>query len=208
MPSEKPDSENMEIWDKVKHTDPIWTKSADKGKRKETTVRPMYNVQRATELFGPCGKGWGFEVASLETFADPKTGEAVLWVKVKVWYRLPGSSERYEIEQFGGNKLITETKGTETKGSVRIFDDDAAKKATTDALGKALTYLGFGADIQMGLYDNAKYRAKLDGIFGGNDNKPSPGRQPPQKPATSRRPTADNFFDDDRPPVTDADPYR
>jgi hypothetical protein len=41
-----------------------------------------------------------------------------------------------------------------------ICDGEATKKSLTDATKKALSSLGFSADIFMGLYDNPEYRQK------------------------------------------------
>ena len=57
--ADKPNSK-MAIWDQVKTTDKDFTKTDDFDGRTVTSINGLYMVQRATELFGPIGKGWGY----------------------------------------------------------------------------------------------------------------------------------------------------
>ena len=41
------------------------------------------------------------------------------------------------------------------------LDDEAPKKAFTDALTKAFSHLGLSADVFLGLFDNSKYIEKV-----------------------------------------------
>ena len=52
-----------------------------------------------------------------------------------------------------------------------MVDADFAKKIETDALTKALSKLGFNADVFMGLYDDHKYVQMMDEEF--NKQEPS-----------------------------------
>jgi hypothetical protein len=74
--------------------------------------------------------------------------------KVTLWYRDP---EAHEIIShcgpvIGMNQLVSKA---------GVPDDEAFKKATTDGITKALSYLGFSADIFVGLYDDSKYVDRL-----------------------------------------------
>ena len=52
--------------------------------------------------------------------------------------------------QFGQTMLVDENKyGTFT-------DEEAAKKSTTDCLGKCASSLGIGADMFLGMYDDSE----------------------------------------------------
>mgnify|MGYP003641128994 CR=1 FL=1 len=59
-------------------------------------------------------------------------------------------------------------KMTEVFGSVQklwrktgALDDEAPKKAMTDAMTKALSHLGMSADVFLGMFDNSKYVEKV-----------------------------------------------
>ena len=51
--------------------------------------------------------------------------------------------------------------GAEWKDKNNRLDSDAAKKATTDALTKLLSQLGFNADVFLGRFDDSKYVAEM-----------------------------------------------
>lgn len=139
---------NMEIWDKVCKTDPKHTKKVEFG-RKFTAIDAHYQIMRATEVFGPVGKGWGYncEHGFHENFA---------WCDVTLWW----ADDDTEMHQYGPFRGMSET--ISAKGKV---DTDAPKKAMTDALTKALSHLGFSADVFMGLYDDNKYIAQITQEF-------------------------------------------
>ena len=52
----------MQIWDKLKKTDPKYTKPFGKFGKELTTVDPQYQIQMMTSMFGPVGKGWKYNV--------------------------------------------------------------------------------------------------------------------------------------------------
>lgn len=78
-------------------------------------------------------------------------------MKVRVWYILNGV--RGESEAYGCTPYIYDTKYGPTS------DGEAPKKSWTDAVKKALSPLGFSADIFMGLYDNPEYRQRNKAEF-------------------------------------------
>jgi hypothetical protein len=163
-------SEKMRIWDLVERTDPAHTREAKPFGKVITAIDSYYQIKRATEVFGPFGTGWGY---SLEHSTIP-VGSAVMAVaSLQLWYREPDPNKPQWICQCGPvvamNYLLTE------KGRT---DEEAFKKATTDALTKSLSYLGFSADIFMGLYDDSKYKAENKKHF---DEKRDAGKPMPDE---------------------------
>lgn len=54
---------NLEIWNRVHKTDPVFTKEfKGAGGFEGTSINSTYVFERATELWGPCGVGWGYEI--------------------------------------------------------------------------------------------------------------------------------------------------
>ena len=51
------------------------------------------------------------------------------------------------------------------------LDDEAPKKAMTDALTKAFSHLGLCSDIFMGKFDDSKYVQKLEEKYSGTADK-------------------------------------
>jgi len=146
---------NTRLWDEFKVTDPKFCKEFTKtGGFSGTAVSPMYYVKRLTEMFGPVGKGWGFEenqhkVMDIEGSANSKM---MVFIQGRVWYRSPEDNEVYFTPYtWGGDFIVT----ANSRGPV--FDDDAFKKASTDSFSKAVTYLGLGADVHLGFFDDNKY---------------------------------------------------
>ena len=132
---------NMDIWNRVEKTDPNHTKRVELG-RKFTAIDAHYQIKSATEAFGPVGVGWGYLV-SHDTISVGATLLAV--ADVTLWH---GSRDN----SFGPFRGMAEIVGSKEK-----VDDDAAKKAMTDAITKGLSHLGFNADVFLGLFDDNKY---------------------------------------------------
>lgn len=130
-------SANLRIWNAVSKTDPSHTKKVNQ-RGGFTAISAHYQVMRATEQFGPVGIGWGY------INGEPIFHDALVIVPVTVWH-----GER-------GNTFGPVYGGAEWKAGTRL-DNDAVKKAATDGLTKALSHLGFNADVFLGMFDDNKY---------------------------------------------------
>ena len=140
--------ENMHIWNQVCETDPAFTKAV--GFRGGfTSIDPQYQLQRMTETFGPCGKGWGYEAEDQEIRLDDEN--IIAKVTVRVWWR----DKDDEIRFLGP---VSTTAMLVDGGRV---DLDACKKATTDALTKSYSRLGVNADVFLGQFDDPEYVEQL-----------------------------------------------
>lgn len=131
---------NISLWSLVSKTNPKYTKKVKLG-REFTAIDPYSQIMKATEVFGPVGKGWGWEVIKVEY--TPTDQVAIL---VRLWH---GERTNY-FEQWGQAGLYIDKNKTRP-------DTDLFKKATTDAVTKALSYLGFNADVFLGMFDDNKY---------------------------------------------------
>jgi len=134
--------DNMKLWDSVCKTDPNHTKAAKIGGLSITAIAPQYQIQEATKQFGPYGVGWGFESIEL----DYSLIETFKLVVFKGTFFHPG----------GKFQIINSSKVYMDRAE-KMIDSDFAKKIETDALTKALSKLGFNADVFMGRYDDTKY---------------------------------------------------
>lgn len=139
-------TDTMAIWDSVSKTDPAQTKHVSQ-RGGFTAINANYQIMNATKQFGPLGVGWGYD-AGLPIFHDN-----LLFVPVTLWH-----GER-------SNTFGPMTGCEEWKSSKGHIDSDASKKATTDALTKLLSQLGFNADVFLGKYDDQKYVAELKKEF-------------------------------------------
>jgi hypothetical protein len=133
--------DNTELWDKVCTTDPAHTKHVNQ-RGGFTTIDAYHQVHNATAVFGPVGKGWGWDYNLV--FQD-----GILIADMTMWW---GGDRTQVVRQCGARSTH------KRNGSV---DEDAAKSAVTDALTKCLSYLGFNADVFLGKYDDNKYVQNL-----------------------------------------------
>ena len=140
--------DNMKLWQSVCVTDPKAVKPITGKQYKGNSPKPYWVIQRATEVFGPCGLGWGVQILSerFERFGD----EALHIAHVKVWYMQDG--KRGEIEQMGQTRAAYIS-----AAGKHIVDEDAPKKSATDGMVKCLSMLGFAGDIFSGQWDDSKY---------------------------------------------------
>jgi hypothetical protein len=154
---------NFFIWDQVKNTNPKYTKAFTKfGGKELTTIDPMYQIQVMTGMFGPVGKGWKYDVKYNYTDKNVFAEVTIGWTEVEKhkdkstitsWHYFgPVSSVQALYKKNGG------------------LDDEAPKKAMTDAMTKGFSHLGISADVFLGLFDNNKYVQEMKAKF---DAKPN-----------------------------------
>ena len=73
----------------------------------------------------------------------------MVFCTVGLWYVQSARSQT--VYGVGGDKVVVkQSSGLRT-------DDEAFKKAYTDALGNAMKFIGVGADVHMGQFDDNKY---------------------------------------------------
>lgn len=148
---------NMSIWNQVEVTPPSATKTSNYQGRDMTSINAQYMVQRATEMWGPIGINWGYEI--VEERVD-ETGPLIFnneivgtyqnhTLRLKLWYTV--AEKRYTVEHFGHTPYVYRSRNGP------MVDQDAPKKSLTDALKKCLSMLGFAADIFLGMYDDQDY---------------------------------------------------
>jgi len=179
------DSENLSLWKSVMRTNPRYTKEMGDLGFGGTSINAEYMVMRATESFGPAGTGWGWTIMedkmvegaplSEKIFEGTKfVGKRTLrdadgsllfelnhYLRIALWYIKDG--EKRTVENFGSTPYRQTTKNG-------IYcDSEVHKKSLTDAIKKCLSMLGFSADIWLGLYDDAAYKAESVLEFGLKD---------------------------------------
>lgn len=152
-------TDKTDIWDKLRKTDPSQTKTFKRaGGFSGTAIKPIYQIQKMTEVFGPAGIGWGTDQPVFEVVPGDH-GEVLVYCTVGLWINPnePGVPER--IYGVGGDKVVTHIKANEQYKRPERWenDDEAFKKAFTDAIGNAMKHLGMSADVHMGLFDDSKY---------------------------------------------------
>lgn len=154
-------NDNLRIWSQVEKTDPAFTKSATVNGQKITSITTLWPIKKATEVWGPCGIGWGYEI--IEDRFDQgapifqKNGDDSVeicksvthTILIKLWYTYEGS--RGEVLSYGHTPYLYRSKYGVSE------DTEAPKKSLSDALKKALSMLGFSADVFSGQFDDPNY---------------------------------------------------
>lgn len=189
-------SGNTELWDKLGRTDPAHTKQFKRaGGFSGTAIKPMWAYKRMTEEFGPCGKGWGIGEPSFQVVPGPE-GEMLVYCTASVWYIAADESGPHTVFGVGGDKAVGKNKYGLTG------DDEAFKKAFTDAITNALKMIGVGADVHMGMFDDSKYVNALKGEFSEKADEP---RTTDQRSEQGRREVAQQNNDK---PISSAEQKR
>lgn len=137
---------NLTLWNKVAKSDPKYLKQISFGSRSFTAIDPQYQIRCATEQFGPVGVGWGW--LNVTRVVELSNGDSAVLADVSIW---TGSKENIFGPFTGCRKFFDANKGR--------LAEDAPKMAITDGLTKALSHLGFNADVFLGEMDGNKYAA-------------------------------------------------
>tara|TARA_R110000782_G_scaffold85221_2_gene165732 strand:- start:3662 stop:4222 length:561 start_codon:yes stop_codon:yes gene_type:complete len=146
---------NLKLWSAVEKTNPNHTKKANVRGNNITAIAPQRQIKNATEQFGVYGQSWGFKEIAFDYTMLELTGIIVF----------------NGLFYFPEGEFPISSSISAYRDNARLKPDaDFAKKVETDALTKALSKLGFNADVFMGLYDDHKYVQMMNEEF----NKPEP----------------------------------
>ncbi len=133
-------SENkLKLWDAVSKTNPDYTKKVNQ-RGGYTAINAQYQIKQATEQWGSYGDKWG--VRELEYgFFPSKEDPQEIYLGAIFYYPSGVFPIGVDMVYKAGN--------------------DSSKKLLTDLTTKALSKLGFSADVFLGMYDDNKYVTSL-----------------------------------------------
>ena len=129
---------NMLIYEQSRAVPNEAKKQFNNGKFSGTDISPMWRIKKLTELFGPCGVGWYYDVLSERSEQHHDTTMAI--VDLNLYIKTDGEWSK-PIFGTGGNTLVKTTRSGIT------VSDEGYKMALTDALSVACKALGIGADV-------------------------------------------------------------
>ena len=135
------DNPNMRIYDAVRSVPQEAIKPITAGRLKgKSDINPMWRIKVLTEQFGPCGDGW--YISDVQYWQDrlDKNESVALFCSILLHVKMDGAWSQ-PIYGIGGNMLVAAEK------SGPRLDDEAYKKAYTDAISVACKALGIGADV-------------------------------------------------------------
>lgn len=140
-------TDNMRFYEASRSVPQKAQKQFNNGSFSGTDINPMWRIKKMTEMFGPCGVGWYYEIISER--AEEHHDMTMAIVDINLYIKVDGEWSK-PIFGTGGNTLVKTT----SKGA--RASDEGYKMALTDALSVACKALGVGADIYFGA-DKTKY---------------------------------------------------
>lgn len=136
-------------------------------------VNPMWRMKRMTEIFGPVGFGWRYEI--VRQWTEVYGEEVKCFCNVNLYVRDPETKEwSAPIPGNGGSAIVAKEKGGP------YVNDEGYKMALTDALSIAMKPLGIGGNIWYGPKATGHNESKYEASTRGDDNRQSQQSQQTQ----------------------------
>ncbi len=177
--AQRPDgapAQNMRLYERLRSVPTEAKKPIEDGRLKgATNINTMWRLKHLTEVFGPCGFGWRYEIVNKYTQSATET-EVSAFVDVNLYVKDPVTGEwSAAIPGTGGNVY------TRMERSGKLFvNDEAFKMALSDAISVSAKALGLGADVYF-----EEDRSKYD-LPQGGDPKPADAGKRQKAPAVKR----------------------
>lgn len=146
--------DKMEIWQALEKTADEAKKPIEAGRLKGfTDINPCWRMKRLTEVFGPCGIGWKYQICNSYVLPGGND-EVAAFVDILLYYKKDGEWSE-GVPGLGGSMFVAKEKnGMHTS-------DECFKMALSDAIGTACKALGMSADIYFSK-DRSKYTEAQD----------------------------------------------
>jgi len=164
--------DNMKIYEAARAVPQEALKTIQAGRLKGMSdINPMFRIKRLTEMFGPCGVGWWYEITRQEITFDEITNQKCAFVDINLYYTDPETGhDSHAIPGTGGASFVA----TERNGP--YMSDECYKMALTDAISVAAKALGVAADVY---YKNDRSKYTKDTLE--TEQPPDDGLQPGEK---------------------------
>lgn len=151
------DKETKEIWDKLRARFPESAYKDVTLGRTFTSIDAYHIIERLTDVFGLMGQGWTLENIKFET-----QGSSVACIGELVVPKL-----KLRVPAVGDGVIL------------KINIAEAMKKAQTNLISKASSFIGVGLDVYQGKHDSDPLLDRAQFI------EPEGGSQPPRKGKSS-----------------------
>ncbi len=145
------DTENLKIYNQCREVPTEAQKEIKGGRLKGMTdINPMWRIKKLTEVFGVCGFGWIIDNEKYTFQESHPTGEVAVIYELDLKVKYNGEWS-LPIKGIGGAMFVAREK------EGLYCDDEAIKKAKTDALSVACKALGIGANVYWSKDNESKY---------------------------------------------------
>jgi hypothetical protein len=138
---------NMELWNARQRTDPEYVKKVNQ-RGGFSAIAAQWQRMQATEEWGPYGLNWGLTDLRWD-YIGASGDEPPLEICLEATFYY-GRVQNGDMVSGGGNFPIS-------SDMLYKAGNDCRKKLMTDVTTKALSFLGFSADVFLGLFDDNKY---------------------------------------------------
>src|SRR5690606_39701378 len=91
-----------------------------------TEINPMWRIEKLTEIFGPAGFGWYYEITE-KRIEEGAEGEKTVFVDINLYVK-QGNEWSKPIQGTGGSMFVAKEKGG------MYTSDECFKMALTDAI--------------------------------------------------------------------------
>lgn len=132
-------NENLRIYEQARSVPSYALKEIKAGRLKGMSdINPMFRIKRMTEMFGPCGIGWKYEITKqwLEAYGN----EVKAFTNINLYFKWEGEWSE-AIPGTGGSAFVAQER------SGAYVNDEVYKMSLTDAISVATKALGVAADI-------------------------------------------------------------
>jgi len=144
--------DNLKIYNQLKVVPKEAQKTITGGRLNGMTdIKPMWRIEKLTEVFGMCGFGWKAPIKN-KGIIEGANGEKIAIVDIDLYVKIDGKWSE-PIEGTGGSSFIAKEK------SGLYTSDECFKMAYTDAISVACKSLGMGANVYWG---DSKYTSNKE----------------------------------------------
>jgi len=150
--------DNLKYYNQGRQVPQEAKKSIGGGRLKGMTdINPMWRIKKLTEMFGPCGIGWKYEIE--KEWIEKNGDEQAAFIGINLYIKDDGKWSD-AIPGIGGSMFVTKEKAG------LYTSDECFKMALTDALSVSCKALGIAADVYFdkdkSKYDNAEKEIEKD----------------------------------------------
>lgn len=132
--------DNLDIYKVVRTVPEEAIRPIQAGRLKgKSDINPMWRIKTLTELFGPCGIGWKYNIT--KQWTEPGgNSEVAAFVNIDLFIKIDDKWSE-PIPGTGGSAFVAKEKNGP------YVNDECYKMALTDAISVACKALGFAADV-------------------------------------------------------------
>lgn len=131
--------ENLRFYEQLRNVPSGALKSIQAGRLKgKSDINPVWRIKAMTDVFGPCGIGWKYEI--VKQWQEIYGQEVKAFTNINLYIKVDGEWSD-AIPGTGGATLV------EISKSGPYVNDEGFKMSLTDAMSVAMKSLGVAADI-------------------------------------------------------------